>query len=124
MLKLGSTLPNFARKLSCEVNYCKIISLHKPGQGFLEKVVENMVSGPSIAVIGIAVVDETLNRESANWCKIDARIDASQLYSHSMCQATPAGLYTRRELDSECGNLKQRQKEKRSFKSIVISDFQ
>ena len=70
------------------------------------------------------VADGTLIRILINWDKINVGIDAPQLHPFSMCQAMPAGLYTRWELDSESGQFKQRQNKTRSFENMVTSYFQ
>ena len=54
-----------------------------------------MVGGPSFVFTRKAVVDATLIRKSSNLCKSIVGIDASQPYPYLMCQAMPAGLYTR-----------------------------
>ena len=60
-----------------------------------------MVGSPSVVFTRKAVVDETFIRKSSNLCKSIVGVDASQLYSHSMCQPMPTGLYTRWEYDFE-----------------------
>ena len=83
-----------------------------------------MVGGPSIVLTRKAVVDETFIRKSSNLCKSFDGIDASQLYSHSMCQPMPTGLYTRWKYDSETKSLSARQNKSRSFEIMVLSYFQ
>ena len=83
-----------------------------------------MVGGPSIVFTRKAVVDETFNRDSSNFCKSDVRKDATQLYLFIMCQAMPAGLYVTWELDSNSGLFKPRQNKTRSFENMVTSFFQ
>ena len=53
-----------------------------------------MVGGHSIVFTREAVLDETFIGKSSNLCKLIVGIDASQLYSYSMCQTMPTGLYT------------------------------
>ena len=101
MLKLGCTLQNLAN-----------ISLHKPtdakfypftegDEDLLEKLRKDVVGGPSIVFTRKTVVDETLIQKSTNLCKTNVGIDASQLYTYSMCQLMPTGPYTRLDFDSE-----------------------
>ena len=65
-----------------------------------------MVGGPSIVFKRKAVIDETFIRDSENTCKSIAGIDASQLYTYSMCQFMPTGLYTRWEYDTKSKRFK------------------
>ena len=48
-----------------------------------------------------AVVDQTYICNSSFFCKTVVRIDASQIYSFSVCQEIPNGLFTGWEFDSE-----------------------
>ena len=52
-----------------------------------------------------AVDDETFIRKSSNLCNSTVGIDASQLYSYTMCQPMPTGLYTRWDPNSETGRF-------------------
>ena len=45
----------------------------------LEKILEDMVGGPSIVNSQKDIVDEIFVRDSTNWCKSIVGIDASQL---------------------------------------------
>ena len=83
-----------------------------------------MVGGLSIVFTRKAVVDETFIRKSTNLCKSIVCIDASQLYSYSMCQPMPTGLYTRCEYDSETERFTARQNKSRTFENMVLSFFQ
>ena len=65
-----------------------------------------MTGGPCIVFTRKAVVDETYIRKSSNVCKSIVGIDASQLYSFTMCQDMPTGLYTRWEFDTEMQKFK------------------
>ena len=49
-----------------------------------------MTGGPCIVFTRKAVVDETYISKSSNVCKSIVGIDASQLYSFSMCQDMPS----------------------------------
>ena len=79
-----------------------------------------MVRGPSIVFKGVALVDETLIRMSANICKSIVGIDARQIYPNFMCQPIPTGLYTSFELDEDLQRFKQKQN-KTSFENKVMS---
>ena len=83
-----------------------------------------MVGGASIVFTRKAVVDETCIRKSSNLCKSTVGIDASQLYSYSMCQPMPTGSYTRWEYDSETKRFTTRQNKSLSFEDMVLSYFQ
>ena len=83
-----------------------------------------MLGGPSIVFTRKAVVDELFVRKSSNLCKYIVGIVASQLYSYSMYQPMPAGLYTRWEYDSETKRFTLRQNKSRSFENIVLSYLQ
>ena len=80
-----------------------------------------MVGGPSIVCTRKAVVDETFIRKPSNFCKSNVDIDASQLYSYSMCQPMPTGLYTLWEYDSETKRFTARQNKSRSYENMVLS---
>ena len=101
MLKLGCTLPNLANICLHKSTDAKFYPFTEGDKDLLEKIREDVVSGPSIVFTRKAVVDETFFRKSANLCKSFVGIDASQLYPHSMCQPMPTGLYTRQNFDSE-----------------------
>ena len=89
----------------------------------LEETREDMVGGPSIVFIAKAVVDETFIRKSSNLCKSIVGMDASQLYSYSMCQAMPTGFNTRWEYDSETKRFITRQGKSRFFENMVRHTF-
>ena len=95
MLKLGCTLPNLANIYLHKSTDSKIYPFTESDKDLLEKIREDMVSGPSIVFTRKAVVNETFIRKSSNLCKSIVGIDASQLYPYSMCQPMPTGLYTR-----------------------------
>ena len=63
----------------------------------LERIREDMFGGPFIDFTHKAVLDETFIGKSSHMCRSIVGIDANQLYSHSMCQPMPTGLYTRWE---------------------------
>ena len=124
MLKLGCTLPNLANICLHKSTRAKFHPFTEADKDLLEKTREDMVGGPSIVFTRRAVVDETFIRKSQNVCKSIVGIDASQLYSFSMCQPMPTGLYTRYEYDSELQRFKPRQNKTRSFENMVMSYFQ
>ena len=80
-----------------------------------------MTGGPSIVFTRKAVVDQTYIRNSESICKSILDIDASQLYSFSMCQEKPTGVYTRWEIDSDSKKLKARQNKSRKLENMVMS---
>ena len=83
-----------------------------------------MVGGPSIVFTRKSVVAETFKRKLSNLCKSIVGVNASQLFSYSMCQPIPTGLYTRWEYDSETQRFTARQNKSRSFEYMVLSYFQ
>ena len=83
-----------------------------------------MTGGPSIVFTRKAIVDQTYIRNTENICKSIVGIDASQLYSFSMCQEMPTGLYTRWEFDSDSQKFKARQNKSRKFENMVMSYLQ
>ena len=101
MIKLGCTLPNLANICLHKSTASKFYPFTESDKDLLEKIREDMVGGPFIVFTCKAVVDETFIRKSSNLCKTIVGIDASQIYSYSMCQPMPTGLYMRWEYDSE-----------------------
>ena len=91
---------------------------------YWKKVREDVVGGPSIVFTRKSVVDETFVQKSTNMRKSIVGIDSSQLYSYSMCQPIPTGLYTRWDIDSETSIFTPRQNKTRSFENTVMSYFQ
>ena len=89
MLKLGCTLPNLANICLHKSRNYKFYPFCKSDKDSCEKFREDMTGGPSIVFTRKAVVDETYIRNSSNVCKSLVEIDASQLYSFSMCQDMP-----------------------------------
>ena len=90
---------------------------------FLEKLRVDLVGGPSIIFTRKRVFDENIIQKSTNLCKPFVGIDASQLYSYSICQPMPTGLYTRWYLDSETKRFTPRQNKTRNFENTVLSFF-
>ena len=124
MLKLGCTLPNLANNCLHKSTDAKIYPFTEGDKDLMGKIREDVVGGPSIVFTRKAVVDESLIRKSTNTCKSIVGIDASQLYSHSMCQPKPTGLYTPWDIDSETGRFTARQNKTPTFESLVKSNFQ
>ena len=124
MLKLGCTLPNLANICLHKSTDSKFYPFTETDKDLLEKIREDVVGGPSIVFTRKAAVDETFIRKSSNLCKSIVGINASQLYSYSMCQPMPTGLYTRWEYDSGAKRLTARQNKSRSFENTVLSFFQ
>ena len=124
MLKLGCTLPNSANICLHKSTASKFYPFTESDNDLLEKILEDVVGGPSIVFTRKAVVDETFIRKSSNLCKSIVGIDASQLYPYSMCEPMPPGLYTRWEYDSETKRFPARQNKSRFFENMVLSYFQ
>ena len=101
VLKLGCTIPILGIICLDKSTDSKFYPFTESDKDLLETIREDMVGGPSIAFTRKAVVDETFLRKSSNLCKSICGIDGSQLYSYSMCQPMPTGLFTRWEYDSE-----------------------
>ena len=93
MLTLECTLPSLALFCLHKSTDSKFYAFTESDKDLLEKIREDMVGGPSTVFTRKAVVDETFIRKSSNLCKSIVGIDASQLYSYSMCQLMPTGLY-------------------------------
>ena len=121
MLKLGCTLPNLANICLHKPTGAKFYPFTEGDKDLLEKIREDVVSGPSIVFTRKAVVDETFFRKSANLCKSFVGIDTIQLYPYSMCQPMPTGLYTRWDIDSETGRFTPRQNKTLSLEKKVMS---
>ena len=124
MLKLGCTLLNLANICLYKSTDSKFYPFTEGDKDVLEKIREDVVGGPSIVFTRKTVVDETFFGKSADICKAIVGIDASQLYSYSMCQPLPTGLYTRWDLDLEKSRITPRQNKTRSFENMVMSYFQ
>ena len=110
MLKLGCTLPNLANICLHKSTNNKFYPFVEADKDLHDKIRENMTGGPSIVFTRKGVVDQTYIRNTKNICKSIVCIDAIQLYSFSMCQEMPTGLYTRWEFDSDSQKFKARQK--------------
>ena len=124
MLKLGCTLPKLAKICFHKSTSAKFHPLTETDKDLLQKIRDDMVSGPSIVFTRKALVDETFIRNSKNDCKSIVGIDASQLYPYSMCQPMPTGLYKRWEYDAESNRRKPQQNKSRKFENMVMSYFQ
>ena len=123
MLKLGCTLHNLANICFNQSTDSKFYLFRESDKDLLEKIREDLFSGPSIVFTRKAVVDETFIRKSLNLCQSFVGIDTSQFYPYSMCQPMPTGLYTQWEYDSESKGLAARQNKSRSFQNMVLSYF-
>ena len=119
MVVLYQTWPTFAY-----TNLLKFYPFTEGEKDLSEKIREDVVVDPSIVFTRKAVVDETFVRKSTNLCKSIVGIDASQLYTYSMCQPMPTDLYTRWDFDSETSRFILRQNKTRSFENMVMSYFQ
>ena len=124
MLNLGCILANLANICLHKLTDSKFYPFTESYEELLEKILKDMVGGPSTVFTRKVVVDKTFIRKSSNLCKSIVGIDASQLYSYSMCQPMPTGLYTRWEYDSETKRFTARQNKSRSFENMVLSYFQ
>ena len=122
--KLGSILPNLVNICLHKSTDAKFYPFTEGDKDLLEKIREVVVGGPSIVFTRKAVVDESFIQNSTNLCKTIVGIDASQLYTYSMCQPMPTGLYTRWDFDSELSRFTPRQNKTRSFGNMVMSYFQ
>ena len=124
MLKLDCSLPNLGNICLHKYTDAKFFPFTERDKDLLDKIREDVVGGPSIVFTRKSVVDKTFIQKSANICKSIIGIDASQLYSYSMCQPMPTGLYTRCDFDSETSRFTPRQNKTRSFENMVMSYFQ
>ena len=111
------------RFLPSQVNFCKVLSLHRDRRGFIAESSRRHCWWTIHCIYTEScVVNETFIRDSINWRNSIFGHDASQLYPFSMCQAMSTGLYTRWELDSESGKFKLLQNKTRKFENMVMSD--
>ena len=101
MLKLGCTSHNLANICLHKSADSKFYPFTESDKDLLEKIHEDLVGGPSIAITRKAVADETFIRKSMNLCESIVGIDANQLYPYSMCQPMPTGMYTIWNFDPE-----------------------
>ena len=101
--KLGYPMPNYANICLHKSTNAKVFPFTESDEHLLEKISEDLVSGPSIVFTTKTVVDETFFRDSNNWCKTIVGDDVSQLYHFLMCEAMITGRYTRWELKLESG---------------------
>ena len=124
MLKIRCTLSNLENLCLDKSTTATFYPSIESNGDLLEILQEVIVGGLPFELKSRAVVDEILIWESTNWCKTLVGIDASQLYSFSMCQAMPTGLYTICALDSESGSFKPCQNKRKSFGNMVMSYFQ
>ena len=103
-LKLGCTLLKLANKClpkSAAAKFCPITERKIFWRKFEKMLL--MVHLPFLHVK--AVVGETLFGNSTNNCQSIDAIDASQLYSYSMCQPMPTGLHLRFDPHSEANRF-------------------
>ena len=124
MLKLVCTLLNLANICLHKSTDSKFYPFTESDKDLLEKIREDKVGGLSIVFPRKAVIDKTFVRKSSNLCKSVVGNDASQLYSYSMCQPMPTGLYTQWEYDSKTKRFTAHQNKSRSFENMVPSYFQ
>ena len=101
ILKLGYTLPSLANICLHKSTNVIFYPITENDKDRLEKIRDDLVGGTSIVFTRKAFVKETLVRDSTNVCKSKVGLDASKLYSFSMCQEMPTDLYTRWDLDPE-----------------------
>ena len=67
----------------------------------MNKIREDMVGGPSIVFTRKAIGRKPKFVRLKTCVRLEVGIDASQLYSFSMCQEMPTGLYARWEIDAK-----------------------
>ena len=124
MLKLGCALPILNNICLHKSTDSKFYPFTESDKDLLEKIREYMVGSLFIVFTRKIVVDDFFIRKSSNLFKPIVGIDASQLFSYSMCQPMPTGLYTRWECDSEKKRFTARQNKSRFFEKVVLSFFQ
>ena len=86
ILKLGCTLQNLAKFCIHKATDAKFYPITEGDKDLLEKIRKDFVGGPSIVFTRKAIVEENFLRKSTKICKSIFGVDASQLYSYSMCQ--------------------------------------
>ena len=124
MMKLWCTLPSLANTCLHKFTSAKFYPFTESDKDLLQKIREDMAGGPSIVFTRKAVVDENFIRNSRNVCRSIVGIDASQLYSYSMCQPIPTGVYTPWEYNTESSMYKPQQNKSRNFENMFMSYFQ
>ena len=120
----GCTLPNLAKICQHKPTNYKFYPFCEHDKDLCENIREDMTGGPSIVFTRKPVFDETYIRNSSNVRKSFVGIDASQLYSFSMCQDMPTGLYTRWEFDTDMQKFKARNNQTRKNENLVMSFYQ
>ena len=124
LLNLGCTLPNLANVCLQKSTDAKFYPMTEVIKELLEKFRQDVVGGPSIVLTRKAFVDETFIPKSANIFKSIVGIDSRQLYSYSMCQPMPRGLFARWDFDLETSRFTPRQNKTLGFENLVMSFFQ
>ena len=124
ILKLGYTLPNLAIICLHQSIDAKLYPFKDGDKDLLQKIREDVVGGPFIVFTRRALVDEIFVRKSANKCQSILGIDASQLYSYTVCQPMPTCFYTHWDFESETRKFAPRQSKTRSIENMVMSQFQ
>ena len=90
MLKLGCTLHKFTNNCEYKSTTSTFYPFSDTVKGLLEKMQDYKICGHSIVFTRKVVVDTIFIRNSTRKCFVD--IDASQLYTYSMCPAMPTSL--------------------------------
>ena len=90
----------------------------------LEKIRQDVVGGPSIVFTRKAVVDETFILRPTSLCESIVGINASHLYTYSISQPLPTGIYALWALDPETSWFASPQNKTHGFESMVTSYFQ
>ena len=105
-------------------NY-KIYPFCESSKYLCEKIRTGLTGGTSILFTQKAVVEETIIRNSSNICvKKIVGINASKLYTFSMCQDMPTGLYMKWEHDTDLQKFRARHTQSQVFENLVMSFYQ
>ena len=89
LLKLVFNLPNLANICLHKCTDTKYYPFTEGDKDLLEKVLEDIVGGPSIVFTRKAVVHENFFPKFYKILKSIVSIDASELYPYSKCQPMP-----------------------------------
>ena len=115
------------KSLSSDVTYCKVLSLHREGQG-LTKIFGIECRRAWLLYHPLHLQGKLLwtrlplvTQKTANWFETIDGNDTSRRYPYFMCHAMPGGLYTRWELDFEPCKLMLPESKTRNFENMVMS---
>ena len=99
----------------------KFSPFYESDKDLFEKIREDLTGGPSIVFTRKALNGKTFIKNSLNLCKSLVGIDATQLYTFSMCQYMQKRLYMRWEFDTDMQKVKTSHYRTNNFENMVMS---